>query len=153
MPDCGATCVVEKIRETEIIRSESKSIILSSCRIVTAGGGAPGGSTSLPTNSAIGGNRAISTKDQFACYADADDSTVPAVGLSVGAVASGNDVQIQSSGLMEISGAGFTPNNFVFVGVNGTLTQTPTQSGFFQKIGIAHTSEVLLINISQPIFL
>lgn len=107
----------------------------------------------LPTNSALGGNRAVSTKDQFACYADCDDASISAVGISTGAVVSGVPVELQTSGKMTISAAGFTENNFVFVGSNGVLTQTPSGISFVQKVGIAHSPEILLIDISQPIFL
>lgn len=107
----------------------------------------------LPTNSAIGGTRAIATKDQFACYADGNDITLTAIGISVGAVSSGSPVEVQTFGKMLITGAGFTQNNFVFVGLNGVLTQSPVNTGFLQKVGVAHTPEILLIDVSQPIFL
>jgi len=108
---------------------------------------------SLPTNVAIGGNRAIATSGEYACYADCSDINKPAIAISKGAVSAGDDVPLQVSEKMTISGAGFTPGEYVFVGLNGVLTQTPSTAGYSQIVGVAHSSEILLIEISQPIFL
>lgn len=106
----------------------------------------------LPTLIAIGGNRVVSIKDQYACYANADDADLPALGISVRAVSPGSDLDVQTSGEMDIPGATFLQNKFIFVGVNGTLTQTPIGTEYIQKVGIARTPEIILIDISQPIY-
>lgn len=105
----------------------------------------------LQTNSDIGGNRAVSSIGGYAGYADYDTLNI-AIGISTAAVSSGTDVAIQTSGKMSITGAGFIQDEPVFVGSNGTLTQTPGGSGFIQKVGIAISNEALLIEIAQPIF-
>ena len=104
----------------------------------------------LPTNSDIGGNRAVGTVSGFTAYADCSASVV-AVGLSMGATQSGINCKIQTWGKMVVTGAGWTPNAPVFLSVNGTLTQVEPVHGFSQVVGIAHDSETLLINIEKPI--
>lgn len=107
----------------------------------------------LPTNSDIGGNRAISTVSGYAAYADCSDITKPAIGVSTGAVSSGSDVTLQSGSKMTVVGAGWTPDQPIYVSTNGILTQTEPVSGFSQVLGVAHDSETIIIEIQKPIIL
>lgn len=115
--------------------------------------GPEGGSGyTLPTNSAIGGNRAVATGNIHAVYAGSD-TMLPAVGVSMGAASSGNDVTLQTGGKMLVTSAGWTPDYPVFLGVNGTLTQTEPTSGISQKLGVAHDQDILLIDIKTHVIL
>ena len=107
----------------------------------------------IPTNSPIGGNRAIATVSGYAAYADSSDTSKVSVGISMGAVVSGVDVSLQTGSKMTVSGAGWTPDAPVYVSINGTLTQTEPASGFSQALGVAHDSETLLIEIQKPVIL
>jgi len=101
----------------------------------------------------IGGNRIISTANGLARYADHTDQSLPAIGLSVGAVSINEIVSIQTSGTMVITGMLFAPGGDLFVGTNGLITQVPPTSGYIQRIGTAQTNEIIIIEISQPIYL
>ena len=107
----------------------------------------------LPTDSDIGGNRAIATVNGYANYADCTDPTKQAIGLSMGAVSSGADVTIKSGGKMVITGAGWLTGAPIYLSVNGTLTQTEPTTGFSQVLGMAHSSDTILINIQKQIIL
>lgn len=109
--------------------------------------------TKLMTNSSIGGHRVVSTQNGYACYADNIDIQLPAIGLSIAAVGPGEIVDIQTFGSLEIPGATFIPGEAIFVSTAGGLTQVAPHVGFTQKIGIAHTSNVMIIEVTQPIFL
>ena len=127
------------------------------CLIVSPIGarGLPGdaaGGFSLPSQIAIGGNRAIATSGGYAVYASNDDETLVTVGISKAAAEPNSSVQLQTTGKMLVSSAGFTAGLPVFVGTNGTLTQNISGAKFAQRVGIAHSPEILLIDISQPIF-
>ena len=112
-----------------------------------------GAGYTLPTNSDIGGNRAITSSNSYAAYADNTDETTYCVGLSMGAVSSGADVTLQSGGKMVVSGVGWTESLPVFVSTNGTLTQIVPVTGYVQQVGIAFDSETLIIEISEPTYL
>jgi len=101
----------------------------------------------LATNSDIGGNRAVTLDSEYAAYADHTDLTKSAVGISMGAVVAGTAVVIQSGGKMTVTGAGWTVDGLIYVGVNGTLTQTPPTTGFLQVIGKAYKSDVIIIEV------
>ena len=109
-----------------------------------------GAGFTLPTNSAIGGNRAVGTGSEYAIYADCSTGII-AVGISMAAVSSGEDVTLQSGSKMIVTGAGWTPGGIIYTSTNGTLTQAEPTTGFSQKLGIAHNAETILIDISRPI--
>lgn len=113
-------------------------------------GPAGGAGFTLPTTSDIGGNRAVGTVNGYAVYADCSTGVI-AVGISMVAVSSGEDVILQSGSKMTVTGAGWTPGGTIYVSTNGTLTQTEPTSGFSQKLGVAHDAETILIDISRPI--
>lgn len=100
----------------------------------------------------IGGDRAIATSSGNAIYADCSTNK-PAVGISTGAVSSGEDVTVQNSGKLTVTGAGWTPNGLIFLSTNGTLTQTEPMSGISQVLGRAYSSDVMIIDIQRPIIL
>jgi len=106
----------------------------------------------LPTEINIGGNRALASVDGYAVYAD-NSLSLPAIGISSGAVVGGNDVNVRSGGKITLTGAGWTPNGVIYLSTNGTLTQTEPITGLSQTIGKAHTSEIIIINIGKPIIL
>ena len=112
-----------------------------------------GAGYTLPTNSDIGGNRAITSSNSYAAYADNTDETTYCVGLSMGAISSGADVTLQSGGKMTVSGAGWTESLPVFVSTNGTLTQSAPVTGYVQQVGMAFDSETLIIEINEPTYL
>jgi len=116
----------------------------------TGPAGPPGGAGfNIPTNSAIGGNRAIGLSGGYATYAE----TVRAIGISSTAVASGVDVTLISAGEMTIPGASFTVDEPVFLAANGTLSSTAPSTGLSQILGVANSATSLIINIQQPLFL
>ena len=107
----------------------------------------------LPTNSAIGGNRAIAIKNLFAVYASCIDLTASTtIGISTGAVSSGTDVQLQFDGKMVISGNTWVSQEPIFLAENGLFVQTIPATGFIQKLGVAFDATTILIDIAQPIY-
>lgn len=105
----------------------------------------------LPTNSDIGGDRAIGVEGGFAVYADSN-TDIHCIGISKNAVVAGEVLSVQANNQMVISAAGFVSGDRVFVDNNGTLTQSPSGSKYTQSIGTAQDAEILLIDISQPIY-
>lgn len=106
----------------------------------------------LPTNTPIGGNRAIGAVDGFAVYADCS-VPINAIGMSMGAVSAGEDVKVQFGDTMTVPGASWNPGSLVFLSTNGVLTQTVPSQGISQVVGIAQSQDLLLIDIQMPITL
>jgi hypothetical protein len=71
----------------------------------------------------------------------------------MGAVSTGDDVTVQSNGKMTVTGASWTPGGVIYLSTNGTLTQTEPTTGFSQVVGIAHSADVIIIEIRKPIIL
>ena len=120
-----------------------------------AGPEGPAGASTfdLQTNSSIGGNRAVTTAGGYAIYADNTDEDKFAVGISTGAVDSGDDVTVQSGGKMTVTGAGWTVGGLVYLSTNGTLTQTEPSTGISQVLGVAHSADVIIIEIRKQVIL
>jgi len=74
------------------------------------------------------------------------------IGITTGAVSSGNQAIIQASGELE-GFSGLTINSKVYLQANGTITSTIPTTGFIQQIGLALTSTKILINIQPSLIL
>ena len=73
------------------------------------------------------------------------------IGITTGAALTGQDIIINPGG--ELTGySGLTPNEPVYVGLNGVLTQTPPATGFIQQVGIALTTTSLNVQIQPAIW-
>lgn len=97
----------------------------------------------------IGGLRVL-LADQS--YADQSDETSfgKVIGISKGAVVTGEWLDIITSS--ELNGfTGLTPNELIYLGSNGLITQTVPTSGYIQQLGVALTSTSILVNISLPV--
>jgi hypothetical protein len=113
----------------------------------------PAGGTSITLTAPrdLGGNRVVLANLD---YADSSLTSTAgkAIGITSGAVASGHVATIIVSN--ELDGFfGFTIGQPVFLSTNGTVSQTLPLSGYIQKVGVAVTSTILLVNISDPIII
>lgn len=103
----------------------------------------------------LGGHRMVRIVDGEAKYADA---TVEAhgndvFGLTTQASGLGDMVQIVTFGEVTEPSWNWTPEEAVFLGVNGLLTQTPTPGAEFDLVvGFALTPTTLMIDIATAIY-
>lgn len=100
----------------------------------------------------ISGDRIVyadASGDVFA----ADSGTTAAgsvVGMSRNAAAMGATVNVITAG--RITGlAGLTPGAVYFVGSAGAITPTPPASGLLQRVGVALTTSVLVLQLGEPV--
>jgi len=107
----------------------------------------------ISTNSNIGGTRIIAIKNNYAVYADHTDLDTIGLGISMQAVVAGVNVPVQRTGIISISGVVWTSGLPVYISTNGLFTQIAPNSGYVQQIGIAYSSDQLLIDIAQRIIL
>lgn len=102
----------------------------------------------------IGGHRVvIQYTDGCVYYAsNTSDSHKHAIlGITTGAVSSGNTATIQTYGELTEPSWTWTPGLPVFLSTNGLLTQTAPSSGFVLVIGTAQTATKLFVSIKPPI--
>lgn len=69
------------------------------------------------------------------------------VGITVNSATVGQAIEVQTSGTVTIDGAGFTPNELVYVGTStgGHLTQDSSEGNYLLEVGVALSSTILLI--------
>jgi hypothetical protein len=122
--------------------------------------GPPGqGAVELMTKVAgesLGGHRvAIIDSDNKAYYADRTNLAhmYKVVGITRGASNSGDNVEIQTYGLMTEQSWNWIAGQPVFLDTNGLLTQIPPTNGFLLVIAEALTSTDIFISIKNPIVL
>lgn len=73
-------------------------------------------------------------------------------GISDSATMIGNYVYPKTSGHLSLIGWSLIPGNTVYLGENGTIVQTIPVSALFVKVlGVAVSSDTILINIQQSI--
>jgi hypothetical protein len=114
-----------------------------------------GGGFTRTAAATLSGHRVVKVDDAgLADYAaNTVDDAQSVIGLTTGAVTSGGLATIQSSGLMTEPSWSWVPNNPVYLGSNGTLTQTTPTSGVVLVIGVPLSATELFIDIKTPIAL
>jgi hypothetical protein len=101
----------------------------------------------------IQGHRVIANRNGLADICDVLDinSCKNAIGIGLNAAAIGEAVTIVSFGEISESSWQFITDAPVFLGPNGTLTQTIPQAGIFLQVGIAQSATSIFVDISNPI--
>jgi len=118
--------------------------------------GQPGeASVQFPAGEAIGGHRAVRLIAGRVYYADNTELTGANVllGVSKGAAVEDALVTIQTLGLMTEPSWAWAPDQPVFVGVNGLLTQAVPVAGFSLMVGFATSPTQIFIGLKMPIIL
>ncbi|TXN33884.1 hypothetical protein [Methylobacterium sp. WL19] len=103
----------------------------------------------------IGGHKAVRVVNggQFMVASSDDASQIGTViGVSSNAADQGDDLRVVSLGEITELSWGFVPGP-VFLGVGGSLVQTPPSIGFIQQMGVALSTTKLLVALSAPIAL
>lgn len=145
-----ASIVIDVVGEEPIINHVSSNITLD----VFSGGVVPAAvDTSLEAASNISALRAITTngagKAVYASSASISDAIV--IGISKNAATTGDNVLIQTSGTFTDASWNWN-KGLVFLGANGTLTQTLAAAGsYLAVVAKALTPTTIIIDIETPI--
>lgn len=101
----------------------------------------------------LGGHRAVYEAADGLRYASATDTANAdaVLGITTGAATTGATARYRYDGELTFPATPFTPQNPVWLGESGQLTQTPPTSALSIIVGIAKTDSILQINIQQPI--
>lgn len=132
---------------------------------VSAAGGLPGppgppgtgmAVTDKPAARPLGGHRAVYlTPDNDLDYADhTDPQTVPTLlGITTQATTAGDTPTVVVYGDLTEGSWTWTPGQYVYLGANGQLTQTPPTTGTAYILATAVTATHIFVNIREPIAL
>lgn len=74
------------------------------------------------------------------------------LGVTLNAASPGAEINVQRSGIMDDNAWNWALGR-IWLGVNGTLTQTPATQGFDVLIGYAVSPTRIILNIQDPILL
>lgn len=109
----------------------------------------------FPAAVPVGGHRAVRLLAGEVVYAD--NSTVAdanlVLGITVGAAVQGALVQIQTGGLMTEPSWAWTPDQPIFLGSDGGLTQVVPAAGFSLILALAISMTQVLILLKSPLVL
>lgn len=119
--------------------------------------GSPAGPASYEAGEAISGHTAVSVDDSglIAATDPADPSSVHrCIGITIGAVASGDTTDVSTIGAVDEGSWAWMPGVPVWVGVGGTLTQSvPIAPALMLEIGVALTATSLFVRTRSPLAL
>lgn len=107
---------------------------------------------------ALGGHRVVRSTGQGAAgYADAqvEEHGDDVLGITLGAAAAGDDVQIQGSGEIVEPSWAWEPQEPIFLGAAGVLTQvlpTAETAAFLLVLGFATSPTGMQVRIESPIY-
>ena len=128
--------------------------------VIVASGiqGPPGvfipGNLSLLADADIGSQRVVKVTSTGCNYADSSNTldSGKVVGFTFQSATLGSLIKIISEGTLN----GFyalLPGLPIYLGLNGLITQVPVTSGIHQQLGVASSTDSIIISISQPITL
>jgi hypothetical protein len=87
-------------------------------------------------------------------YADSQSSQPsPAIGILLAAVMAGNSIRVLTSGIVSDAAWNWVVNQPLFLGIDGTLTQTPPETGVLLQVATPITPQQINFEIQEPIFL
>lgn len=109
----------------------------------------------IVTSVILSGHRVVRFASGSLQYADKNEPTDPNLmyGLTLHAAAAGTRIKILTQGLVEEASWAWTPDEAIFLGNNGQLTQTIPTDGFSLIVGFAITSTLINFGIKMPIIL
>jgi len=148
--------IVEQVNSEGLVAGQSMTLeVIGGTGPAGPPGPAGGDMLDLPANGAIGGHKAICNDNGSAIYADNTDlSTAHTfVGISYNAAADGDTVSIVTARAVTEVTWNWTPQQPIYIGKDGTLTQAAPTSGYIRRIGFAQTATTVFVQPSQPLFL
>lgn len=104
---------------------------------------------------ALGGHRAVYRSAAGFRYAGSDQPTTAdaVVGITTGSATPGGEVTVRTDGVMIEPSWTWTPEEPVFLGLNGLITQTAPATGVVVELGVALTTTSILVRVQKAIYL
>jgi hypothetical protein len=111
--------------------------------------------TSKPAGEDLGQGKIVAVSGNTFVLADNDviAHVNAIVGITLSATLTGNTAQVLQIGKVTNNTWSWTPDQPLFVGSNGDMTQTPPATGFVQVVGVAVTATEINFEIKTPVVL
>jgi len=154
-----AETIIVTVTETDVLSTETFDLI----DVAAQGPMGPQGPQGLsgasvsayPAATALSGHTAIvlNASGQALAADPTDTSHYAVAGITTGAAAQGDSVEVQNSGVLEHLGWMFTGGLPVFLGLSGALTQTlPPEAVFSKVLGVAVSPTRVSLDFQPAIF-
>jgi len=110
---------------------------------------------SLSAGETIPGHKVVSASGGGAFKASSTNAgnIQGAVGISLNAAATGETVNIATSGRVDEPSWSWPVGKPIFLGTDGALVVTPPTTGYLLRVGISLAPTALLVQLTAPIFL
>ena len=105
---------------------------------------------------ALGGNRGVIVgNDNKIYYADQSNLTHfnRVLGITTGAAVQDDPASVRVGGIMAEPSWTWDLDKFIYLGINGLLTQTPPGTGFLLEMGWPINPTSMMVDIKLPLFL
>lgn len=154
------------VQETQILSEQpDSSVLVEEVEVIEIlsegipgppGPPGPGGVTthSLTAGAILGGLRVVLNGPSGAVHASADnpDHSARVIGITLGAATTGSPVTVQSTGSVTELSWTWTPDDDIYLGLNGVLTQTiPPTAAFAQRVGYAVSPTSMWVDLGEPV--
>lgn len=115
--------------------------------------GDPGNTLTVIAAVVLPGHRVVALTPAGAVLADPGDPahTWAAVAITLGAALAGQPAQVADAGILTEPSWAWTPQQPVFAGPAGVLTQTPATTGWLRVVGVATAPTSLWLAFTRPI--
>lgn len=116
------------------------------------GSGSADQDTAFTAGAILSGHKAVFADGSVVHYASADDLSGAEryVGITIQAADSGAGVIVRRSGVVELEAWSWAPGP-VYLGLNGSLTQSPVLPGVLLVVGVALSATELDVRLTSPV--
>ena len=87
----------------------------------------------------------------YPCDGDNKTHAGKAIGIAKENIAAGNSGKVQIFGEINNTSWNLTSGEIYFLSIGGTISLTPSEIGFYQKVGIAKSEHILILEIGEAI--
>jgi hypothetical protein len=96
----------------------------------------------------------FSSKDTFKiAHNNLTEREACGIGMTLTSATQNNSVDVRTRGIVEDAFFNYSNNEFLFLGINGTITNVAPTSGFLTRIGYGLGPGAIFLEIEKPIIL
>ena len=150
-PECGAPVVVQG--------PECAQVVLESCMQGPPG---PRGPIGPAGGAAVERTAGVTLSALTVVWEDVDGKVYPAdyrndihvfmlLGITTNATQGGGSVSVQRGGVLEDVFWSLAPQQRVYLGANGAVTQTPPEDGYLILVGAAVSPTGVILQFTDPV--
>lgn len=152
----GSAVSYQPVEAKVVVKTISEKVFVTKTQQGPPGPPGPGGVTthSLPAGEILGGHRVVVRGASGVAIASADnaDHVARVIGITLGSATAGSPVTVQAAGAITELSWTWVPDEDIYLGLNGVLTQTiPPTAAFAQRVGYAVNPTSMWVVLGEPI--